>query len=91
MELSPIAKRVKEIFDGSYIAQKRGRRFRIKEHELLDILIAVTELETGVKHVAPAVVQEQKVEKPKVLKKGEEGYEEWLASLPPSKVSPPKK
>lgn len=75
MKLSPIALRVKEIIEGTYIAYKRGRRFRIKEYEIADILAAVTELENGAK---PPV---------KVLKKGDPGYEEWLDSLPTSKAN----
>ena len=75
MKLSPIALKIKEIIDGSYIAHKRGRRFRIKEHEIVDILNAVTELENGAK---PPI---------KFLKKGDPGYEEWLDSLPTSKAN----
>jgi hypothetical protein len=84
MELSPIAKQIKVIIDGSYIAHKRGRRFRINEWEIMEILHKVTELETGVKYVPPAPVEEV-VATPQVrLKKGDPGYEEWFNSLPES-------
>lgn len=91
--LSPLALKVKTIIDGTYLAYKRGRRFRIKEHEITDIINAITELEK--KHGDTRYTLSQSSETPPpaplptpatnvMLKKGDPGYEEWLASLPKS-------
>jgi hypothetical protein len=45
--LSPLAKKIEDIINAVWKAQKFGRRLRINKDELLDILRQVTALEQG--------------------------------------------
>lgn len=96
MEYTPLALKVKTILDGTYFAHKRGRRFRIKEYEITEILQAITKLENDKKDGGVAQRSEQGAHNAevggstpptptKMLKKGDPGYQEWLDSLPMSK------